>query len=288
MQNHKVSVIVPCYNAAEFISETLQSILSQQRVDIEVIVVNDGSTDSSEKVIRSINDDRLHYYSQENRGVSSARNLGFSVSTGEYVIFFDSDDIMTPDFISSRVSALDEHPDCTFAGGLVQKFNVNGLIPGSFRGPDNHNFYKQLFLYDPQIITCPSNFIFRTEFLKKNVLMFNVNLSSTADRYFLIQCRHYGTSYFDPQMSPLYYRVNVNSMSNNFSKSLVADNELFYRDIKRNNLIPLSIKVKSLFYGYYILSGANYKVNNYYFAIQYGIRAFLLSPIQFVRRVLNK
>jgi len=288
MKNGFVSIIVPCYNASAFIQKTLQSILNQTDVDFELIVINDGSTDDSEQMIKSLNDTRINYYYQGNKGVSAARNYGLTFSNGEYIVFFDSDDLMTDDFLNSRIESLNKKPERDYVCGLVNKFNSEGLIPGYYQGPDYEKLYSQILFYKSDIITCPSNFMFRREFLMKYNLKFNEKLSSTADRYFLLECHKFGIGFFDVNISNLLYRINMSSMSNKMSKTLVKDNEILYEELRNNDLIPKELRKKSFFHGYYMLSGANFKINNYYFAIKYGIKSFFLNPINFISKVISK
>lgn len=96
-----ISVIIPCYNAASFIKETLESIFGQEGVQFEVIVIDDGSTDASASIIKQFNG-RLCYEYQQNRGVSAARNKGLQISNGDYVVFFDADDKMSKNFLLAR------------------------------------------------------------------------------------------------------------------------------------------------------------------------------------------
>lgn len=98
MMNPKVSVIIPVYNTEAFVAETLQSILNQTLKEIEVIVVNDGSTDGSLAIVNEIarSDDRVQVYSQKNQGQSVARNTGVDKAHGEFVYFMDSDDLLLP------------------------------------------------------------------------------------------------------------------------------------------------------------------------------------------------
>ena len=90
----KVSVILPIYNVAPYLEETFNSIIIQTLKDIEIIAVNDGSTDNSEEIIKSYErlDPRVHCYSQENKGQSVARNLALLHATGKYIYMMDSDD----------------------------------------------------------------------------------------------------------------------------------------------------------------------------------------------------
>ncbi|WP_203141753.1 glycosyltransferase family 2 protein [Marinobacter mangrovi] len=91
-ESPQISVIVPCYNSADTILRSLQSALSQRGVTVEVVVVDDGSSDGTAEILKEINDDRLRYVFQQNSGPSVARNKGVSASSGDYVAFLDADD----------------------------------------------------------------------------------------------------------------------------------------------------------------------------------------------------
>lgn len=101
-----VSVVIPLFNKSSSIERTIDSILSQDYQKIEIIVVDDGSTDTSSRVVKNLKNDRVKYFYKENGGVSSARNYGVSVSKGEYVMFIDADDIMLPGAISGLMQTL--------------------------------------------------------------------------------------------------------------------------------------------------------------------------------------
>lgn len=94
-----VSVIVPTYNTSKYIKKCIDSILNQTFENIELIVVDDGSNDNTKDIVNQIDDRRLKYIYKENGGVSSARNLGIDLSTGNYIMFVDSDDYIDKDFI---------------------------------------------------------------------------------------------------------------------------------------------------------------------------------------------
>jgi glycosyltransferase involved in cell wall biosynthesis len=106
-----VSVVVPVYNAEPFLRETLDSVLAQDYHPVEVIVVDDGSTDGSAAIARSYPD--VSYIHQENQGPAVARNAGIAAAGGEFVAFFDADDVMLPNKLSVQVGYLLEHPEAT-------------------------------------------------------------------------------------------------------------------------------------------------------------------------------
>ncbi|MFH0731641.1 MAG: glycosyltransferase [Candidatus Omnitrophota bacterium] len=97
-----VSVIIPTYNNASFISEAVDSVLAQTYTDYEIVVIDDGSTDNTKEILSKYNN-KIRYFYQENKGVSSARNLGIRQATGEYIAFLDADDLMLPDRLDELV-----------------------------------------------------------------------------------------------------------------------------------------------------------------------------------------
>lgn len=132
----RVSVIIPTYNRADLIGETVESVLKQTFDDFEIIIVDDGSTDSTKKVVRGFNGP-IKYIYQENRGRSYARNRGFEVSSGDYVCFLDSDDLLTPRMFERQVSLLDSNSNLGFVYSGYQFINQAGDIlpqPEVYRG----------------------------------------------------------------------------------------------------------------------------------------------------------
>lgn len=92
-----ISVIVPIYNAEKCIKKCIESILNQTKKELEIILINDGSTDNTEEVIKSFKDSRIKYYKNKNQGIGKTRNFGIDKATGEYIMFLDSDDYMSKD-----------------------------------------------------------------------------------------------------------------------------------------------------------------------------------------------
>ena len=105
----KVSVIIPTYNRACFLEDAVNSVLSQKYRDLELIVVDDGSTDHTQRVLSSYSN-CLTYLFQEHRGVSAARNRGIAHARGDYLAFLDSDDLWLPDKLSLQMEFLQQHP----------------------------------------------------------------------------------------------------------------------------------------------------------------------------------
>lgn len=105
-----ISVIIPAYNAERTIASTIASVQKQIFTDLEIIVVNDGSTDRTLEVLQQISDPRMKVLSYENSGVSVSRNRGIAQATGEYIAFLDSDDLWTPEKLELQLTALQQSP----------------------------------------------------------------------------------------------------------------------------------------------------------------------------------
>ncbi|BAZ00088.1 amino acid adenylation domain-containing protein [Tolypothrix tenuis PCC 7101] len=124
--SNRVSVIIPAYNSANFLPEAIESVLKQTYPVFEIIVVDDGSTDETKQVC-----DRyptIKYIYQSNQGLIGARNTGFEASTGEYILFLDSDDTILPDAVESGINAITAHPEAGFVFGnyALQSQNPDG------------------------------------------------------------------------------------------------------------------------------------------------------------------
>src|SRR5689334_24122006 len=120
-QSPTVSVIIPAYNAAAFIGETLDSVFAQTFADFEVIVVNDGSPDT-EALERELAryPEKLRYIKQENQGAAAARNTGIKAARGEFVAFLDADDTWLPVFLEKQLELLERTPaDVVWADALI-------------------------------------------------------------------------------------------------------------------------------------------------------------------------
>ena len=105
----KVSVIIPVYNAEKYLERCLRAILGQTHKDLEIILINDGSTDRSGDIIRSFDDDRIVVIEKKNGGVSAARNDGLRRVSGTSVVFVDADDYPEPDYVEKMADAMDRH-----------------------------------------------------------------------------------------------------------------------------------------------------------------------------------
>lgn len=111
MSQPLVSVIMPVYNCADYVGQAIESVLSQDYAHLELIVVDDGSTDSTPAVLTRFDDARLRWMRQTNSGPAAARNRALALSCGDYIAFLDGDDLWLPGKLAAQMTYLDRHPD---------------------------------------------------------------------------------------------------------------------------------------------------------------------------------
>ena len=121
MSKDLVSIVIPCFNYGRFLAEAIESALDQTHDPIEVIVVDDGSTDDSAAIAAKFGS-KLHYIYQENAGLCAARNTGVKTVRGKFITFLDADDIMDKRFVELTVKELIEHPDASFVYTQMRLF----------------------------------------------------------------------------------------------------------------------------------------------------------------------
>src|SRR5262245_21576355 len=121
-----VTVVIPAYNCESFIDETLNSVYSQTYENIEVLVIDDGSTDSTKEVLRR-QGDRIRYLWQQNQGTAAARNAGLRNANGEFIAFLDNDDVWMPKKIQQQVEALQRFSNCGLVFTNGKTFDRTGI-----------------------------------------------------------------------------------------------------------------------------------------------------------------
>jgi glycosyltransferase involved in cell wall biosynthesis len=125
-----ISVVIPAFNAERYIREAVLSALTQSHQNLEVVVVDDGSTDGTAAAIAELNDPRLRIISQKNRGVSAARNQGLRCTSGEYVAFLDADDYWIPGKLEAQVQAFNSREELVAVGTLGRYVSAEGRVLG--------------------------------------------------------------------------------------------------------------------------------------------------------------
>lgn len=153
-----VSVVLATYNRRELLRASLRSVLDQTYRHLEVIVVDDGSTDGTEELIAELADSRIRYYRQpQNAGRSRARNRALSLVQGDFVAFQDSDDLFDLDKIETQLKIFAENPQIGMVYTAGRVIDEQGRpIPADFRAPASGNIYPAIAFYLPVIVLLPS------------------------------------------------------------------------------------------------------------------------------------
>jgi len=160
----KITVLMPVYNGANYIREAIDSILSQTFSDFEFLIINDGSTDQSESIIRSCRDDRIRLvHSEENRGLIFTLNSGLAMAKGEYIARMDQDDISMPDRLQKQFNFLEENSNIALVGGWAEIIDTHGEKIGTYKMPVGYDEIKFELLFRNPLIH-------GTIFFRKNIV----------------------------------------------------------------------------------------------------------------------
>ena len=170
-----ISIIVPIYNAEKYLKKCLDSIINQTKKELEIILINDGSTDSTEEIIKTYKDKRIKYYKNKNQGIGKTRNFGISKATGDYIMFVDSDDYIAKNACELLLEkALTDDCDLVVCD-FYREYDNGNLVEerlGSFRDTTLKN--------NPSLLTrinlSPWNKLYKKELIDNNKLKFIENL----------------------------------------------------------------------------------------------------------------
>jgi glycosyltransferase involved in cell wall biosynthesis len=214
----QVSVIIPSYNQVRFVASTVESVLAQTYPNVEIIVVDDGSTDNTREVLAAFSEN-IRYIYQENRGLAGARNTGFLASHGDYLLFLDSDDLIHPDKLGLHVALLEAEPDFSLVYSAWQQINEDGTqVLGEVRPNKQGHLLKELL--GRSFFFFASAAVVRRECLEQ-VGLFDESLrwGEDADMWLRLARAGYAFGYLDQPL--LQYRIHANSMTANVSPKQV-------------------------------------------------------------------
>lgn len=285
-----VSVVIPCYNAEKYIGQAIESVLNQTLTDFEVIIINDGSTDKSIDVIQRYCalDKRIAVYTQQNRGVSEARNAGIDKASGDFIAFIDADDAWEPENLEVKVKAIqdDSAVDWAFSDMYLtdEGLNKTEIVEG---GTDN-NLLESLLSRTGEAIHAPSNLVIRLGPLRKHNIRYDPRLSTSADWDFCIQMASKnlkGKRIPHPLWS---YRVLENSMSRNL-QTLENDNLYVHKKARAQGLFRSFWFKQLCFSNNYLILAGIWWVNGHrkFKAILYILKSIFFYPPN-ILKLLNK
>lgn len=232
-----VSIVMPVYNVDRFIEQALESLIKQTLKNIEIICVDDGSTDDSKKILQEYQkkDSRIKVLHQEKAGAGAARNYGMSVAVGEYLLFLDSDDIFDEDLCEEvYYQSIRKKTDICLFG--AQRYNMQTFVTEPMNWVLRRNEIPKKNLFSSgdvserlfQITTgCPWSKMYRREFVLQNKLQFQ-NLQNTNDAFFVRMCLVLADRISTVDKYFVIYRFNEgNNIQSNKAKNPLAFYEAF-------------------------------------------------------------
>ncbi|BDY13168.1 glycosyltransferase family 2 protein [Hydrogenimonas cancrithermarum] len=206
MRSPKITVLMPVYNAQEFLGEAIESVLNQTFGDFEFLIIDDASTDDSAEIIHSFKDTRIVYLRNEiNQGVARALNRGVKVAKGDYIARMDADDICDLDRLKKQYRFMSDNPEIGLCGSAIQGF---GSIEREYFYPQNGNGIKALLLFN-------SAFAHPSVMIKRDILQtlkYRDTLRRAQDYELWTRCVHITGCANIPEVL-LYYRHHDSQIS---------------------------------------------------------------------------
>ena len=189
-----VSVIIPIYNVEKYLKQCIESIINQTYKNIYIILIDDGSTDESKKIMEEFEkkEKRISSYYQDNKGAPAARNLGIENSKGKYIMLFDSDDILEKSAIEKMVNIIERDKSDLVIGNFVRVDNENKKIIKINHEWDDEKIIEENIRYNALVLNpLPGNKLFRAQTIKQNKIRFdNVKIAQDLNFYlkFVMVC----------------------------------------------------------------------------------------------------
>ena len=250
-----ISVIIPCFNYGHLIAETIDSVLKQTYSSIEIIVIDDGSTDNTEEVLKNHtqNDKRVNYYKYPNAGLGVARNRGLEKAIGNFIQFLDADDLVEKQKFEVQLQIFEEHPQADIVYGSVRYFTKDAFDLSdrqlTYWGPNKEwmpgisgngkDFLIRAFKGNFSHLSSP---LFKKEIIKK-VGNFDNEFSVVADYHFLLRCAVANACFYYHDTPNTYslVRWHADNMSRNMDMMRAEDKRM------RISLNPLLVNLPHAF-----------------------------------------
>ena len=279
-----VSVIIPCYNAAPFIEEALQSVVSQTLTSWELVVVDDGSTDDTASRVKAFSDARIRYFYKSNTGVADTRNFGITLAMGKYIAFLDADDLFLPQNLEKKVLFLEQHPliPLVHAAETVFDSESGNIVNTSFG--KSGTVLNDLLEMKGTVIHSPSSVVVRKEILA-DCGLFDVNLSTSAD--WELWVRLAARCEFGYLSEPLSrYRVHARQMHRNIA---LMEKDVMYalKKINKSGLFDSKRYFRFCKANFHLILAACYKgdARNYWQFFRHLALSVFLDPAPLLRKI---
>ena len=224
--NIRLSIVIPAYNCENYICDCIDSILTVEANDFEVLVIDDGSTDSTPDRLAHYNDVRLRIYSQENGGASRARNRGIELASGQYVMFVDADDLLRAGWYQTIERRLEKAPDIAiFAKGTKDKaYGKLDLVLSAI---------GVLGIPELKWLPSPWSKVYKTDYLLTKELRFNENIVNGEDALFNLEALLRTDNILICDASFYSYRIHQESATYRYRDGFLRSNEEYLAALVR-------------------------------------------------------
>ena len=287
MEEYLISIIVPMYNCETYIEKCIKSVLNQTINNYELILIDDGSFDTTyAKCISYVTEkNNIYYFHQPNSGVSVARNFGLSKANGDYIVFIDADDFIAPKYVECLLSTIvSEQSDLVVCGYYL--YENSKKIESKYTFPENEYICKKsrneiykAFVNSYDGIFSVWNKIFKKTLIIENNLEFDANKSHAEDFEFVIKYIGLCENVIFIKECLYYYRVNINSLTRSYNPNQLVYHEDWLRilytftpqDILTENKITINITTLREIKSFLINSSNNKHVVKYKEIAKYDI-----------------
>jgi len=284
----KITVLMPAYNASNYIEEAIESVLKQTFSEFELLIIDDGSTDNTADIVRSFNDSRIVFIRQSNGGVASALNNGLQHARAEYIARFDADDICYANRLKTQYEFVMKNPEYIVVGSGADYVDANGDFVFSY----DLAGYTDEQIKNLSYSVCP--FIHSTVLLRKSVFLgvggYNEHAHSFEDHFLWSQIKEKG-KFYNLSQSLIKVRLNPESVTVDEKWRLKEFINIKYKVLKELHITPedgqrllevlkLQNNKKIKMGSYYALLAKKFLWNNYQPALARKniIEAIKLSP----------
>lgn len=217
----EISVIMPVFNSEAYLKEAIDSILNQTFEDFEFIIINDGSSDNSLRIINNFEDERIVLINQKNKGIIASLNKGLETAKGEFIARMDSDDVSLPDRFEKQLKLM-KSDNIDICGGNFTTINSSGISLKSYTTPRTHDFCT-LSLLSKVPFAHPS-VIIRSDFLKKYNLKYGQsNIKKAEDLDLWIRIHEKGGKFSNVNETIFKYRIINNSLSSVNNSDIIKE-----------------------------------------------------------------
>jgi glycosyltransferase involved in cell wall biosynthesis len=232
-----ISIIMPAFNAEKYIESAIESVLNQTFDDWELIIINDGSYDNTEKIIRRYKDSRIKCFTQQNKGASVARNVGLENMSGDYFCFLDADDYLTPGSLEYRIRKLRINTDIDYLDGKVEIYDKKLVKKIDYWQPTYRGNPLTPLLNISSICFFSPTWMIRRVPNKK--YQFHEKLSHGEDLLFFIELALEGGNYDFVEETIMHYRRGHSSAMTNI-KGLENGYHYIFNSLKDLNKVTAS------------------------------------------------